>query len=133
MKPMDARTAAALERVKAIAGDVVAHVRSGATNDEPLWLKHFDPGFESIEGDGTTHRGFEELKQKHAWWQDNFAVYGVEVEGPYVTPNGFAVKYTMEVEAKDGSMPRTRMREVGHYTVREGKVVREEFLGEPMG
>ena len=115
------------DQVKAIAQAVLDHLRSGAENDEPLWAAHFDPGFTSVEADGTTHTGIEQVREKHVWWNTNHTVHGFDVEGPYCGPQGFAMKYVMDVAPKDGSWPRNKMEEVAVYTVRDGKVVREEF------
>jgi len=70
--------------------------------------------------------GIEAIRGKNQWWMDNHEVHSMEVAGPYISEDGFANKYTMEVTPK---MTGTRMKmtEVGVYTVRDGKIVREEF------
>jgi len=106
---------------------VVAHVNSGATSDEPLWDECYAPNFTSVEADGMTHTGREEVLKKHQQWLDTHTVHSMKAVGPFVGPSGFSVIYEFDVEAKDGSMPRLTMQEVGVYTVADGKVVREEF------
>jgi len=121
----------ATAQVAAIGQDLVEHVKSGAVDDQPLWDRHFDPGFESVEADGSRWQGREQVKEKCDWWLGQFQVHSCEPDGPYVYPGGFAVKYEMDIEARDGSMPRTRMREIGVYTVENGKIVREIFMSPP--
>jgi ketosteroid isomerase-like protein len=111
-----------------IGQDVVDHVNSGIDSDAPLWDKHYHPDFESVEGDGTTHKGRAQVQEKHNWWNGMMTVHSVSAEGPFVGDSGFTVMFTMDVEAKDGSQPRSTMREIGVYTVKDGKVVREEFM-----
>ncbi|MEM1183924.1 MAG: nuclear transport factor 2 family protein [Planctomycetota bacterium] len=116
-----------------IANDVLAHVNSGATDDSPLWAKHWSPDCVSVEGDGMEHAGLEAIKEKHAQWYGMVTMHSFSAEGPYVGPDGFAIKFTMDIEAKDGSWPRMNMSEIAYYTVSGGKVVRESFMGPPMG
>lgn len=115
-----------------ISRDVVAHLQSGATDDRTIWAKHWHPEFESVESDGRTYKGTAAVHAKCKEWMDQTIVHGFDMEGPFVTPNGFAMKYTIDVEGKDGSMPRMKMSEVGVYTIKGGKIVREEFFGTPM-
>lgn len=112
----------------AIGKAVVDHVNSGAESDAPLWQSHYHPEFESVEADGTTHKGLQEVQGKHDWWNGAHTVHSVKATGPFAGKSGFSVIYEMDVEAKDGSMPRMTMQEVGVYTVADGKVVREEFM-----
>ncbi|USO00186.1 MAG: nuclear transport factor 2 family protein [Phycisphaeraceae bacterium] len=115
-----------------IAQDVVDHVNSGAASDVPLWDKHWHPEFVSVEGDGMTHTGKENVLEKHKMWHDSVTMHACTAHGPYVTQNGFCVRYELDCEANDGSWPRMTMDEIAVYTVRDGKVVREEFFGRPM-
>lgn len=111
---------------------VVDHVNSGAESDAPLWDAHYDPNFVSVEGDGTTHTGREEVQGKHDWWNGAHTVHSVKATGPFLGHSGFSVMYELDVEANDGSMPRMVMHEVGVYTVEGEKIVREEFMYGPM-
>ncbi len=111
---------------------VVDHVNSGATSDAPLWDKHWHPDFVSIEGDGQEFRGRAAVVEKHKHWAESVTMHSCKAHGPYVTPNGFCVRYELDCESKDGSWPRMQMDEVAVYTVEGGKVVREEFFGRPM-
>jgi len=111
---------------------VVDHINSGATSDEPLWDRHWSDDFVSIEGDGREWAGRAEVLEKHKQWAEGVTMHSCTAHGPYVTPNGFCVRYEIDAESKDGSWPRMQMDEVAVYTVRDNKVVREEFFGRPM-
>lgn len=72
--------------------------------------------------------GLEALRAKWAWWESASEVHSVEVDGPfYHGADRFGVIFGMDVTDKQ-SGERTQMRELGIYTVRDGKVVREEFF-----
>lgn len=133
MDCMSQESAEALAKITEIGRAVVDHVNSGAKVDRPLWDKHYSDNFVSAEADGMSWEGKAKVQEKHDWWNGNMTVHSCVAEGPFVTKNGFCVRYEMDMEAKDGSMPRTTMREIGVYTVNGGKVVREEFFMEPMG
>lgn len=121
---------ALVETATAIGRDLVNHVNSGAPSDSPLWDKHFDPKFLSVEGDGMSWEGRAKVQEKHDWWNSNMTVHSCKAEGPFVTVNGFSVFYKMDIEAKDGSFPRHTMTEIGVYAVKNDKVVREEFYNQ---
>lgn len=110
---------------------VIAHAKSGATSDEPLWDKHYADDFESIEADGMTHKGRAEVKGKHEYWFSAHEVHSFDVLGSFVGHDGFGIMYEIDVEAKDGSFPRTKMSELAVYTVENGKIIRESFWMAP--
>ncbi len=89
----------------------------------------WSPAIESIEGTGMAWAGREQVDAKNAWWSSQNEILGASAEGPFVGATGFAVKFRMEV-AERTSGNRTQMAEVGVYTVRDGKIVREEFMYE---
>ncbi|MEX0877226.1 MAG: SnoaL-like domain-containing protein [Phycisphaerales bacterium] len=119
------------DAIKQIAMDLVEHCRSGTNDDTPLWDKHFAPDFVSVEGDGKTFKGREELLAKHKQWHDDVTMHGGDVTGPFVGPTGFSVIFDMDIESNSGMFPRMKMREIADYTVENGKVVREEFRFDP--
>ncbi|MAY73679.1 MAG: hypothetical protein CMJ31_02965 [Phycisphaerae bacterium] len=123
--------AEATKKTTEIGRAVVNHLNAGEKSDEPLWAAYWDAGFESVEGDGQSWKGIDEVRKKHAEWYAAFTVHNCKAEGPYVTNDAFAVKIEMEIEANDGSMPRISMSEIGLYTVADGKVVREQFFNAP--
>lgn len=97
-------------------------------NDMDLWKKHFHKGFTSIEGTGQAFTGIKAVEAKCKAWMDAHIIHSAKATGPFVGATGFSVLFDMDVEAKDGSMPRMNMQEVGVYTVKNGKVVQEEFM-----
>lgn len=113
---------------KSIAETVLAHVRSKPENDEPLWDRCYAPDFESVEADGMKHTGRDQVKAKHAQWYGMMTVHDFRAHEAFCGADRFGILYEMDVEPKDGSWPRMNFREIGVYTVRDGKVVREEFL-----
>ena len=75
-------------------------------------------------------RGLEAVRGKNQWWFDNHKVHASSVEGPFPHNDRFAVKFHYDVEGIGGPMKgkRIKMDEVGIYTVKNGKIVREEFF-----
>lgn len=112
---------------------ILDHVNSGTTDDGPLWDAHFHPGFVSIEGDGQRYEGRPAVEKKCADWMNAHTVHRVEAKGPFLGAETVAIEYVLDLEPKDGSWPRTTMSEIAVYTVRDGKVVQEEFMYPPMG
>lgn len=92
------------------------------------WIKTvWDKKVRSIEGDGMVHDGPKAILEKWAWWMSRTEVLGCTAEGPYCGGTGFAVKYAMHVRDKE-SNKEMRMSEVAVYTVKNGKIVQEEFM-----
>jgi hypothetical protein len=54
-------------------------------------------------------------------------VHTFEAGGPFVAHDRFVVQYDADVTDKN-SKKRLELSEVGVYTVKNGKIVREEFL-----
>jgi len=54
-------------------------------------------------------------------------VHSAKVGGPFVAGDKFVVQFDIDVSEK-ASGKRMQMSEVGIYTVKDGKVAREEFL-----
>ncbi len=75
-------------------------------------------------------KGIEGVRGKNRWWYENHEVHSGKAEGPYPNEDRFAVRFHYEVTAKNGPMKgkRFKMDEVGIYTVKNGKIVREEFF-----
>lgn len=75
-------------------------------------------------------RGVDKVRGKNQWWLDNHDIHSASVEGPFPHKDRFAVKYHYDVTAKQGPMAGQRMKmdEIGLYTVKDGKIVREEFF-----
>ena len=78
-------------------------------------------------GESPEKRGIDEVRGKTDWWVQNMEVHNVKVSGPFVAHDRFVVQYDVDVTDKN-SKKRMQMSEVGVYTVKDGKIVREEFL-----
>jgi hypothetical protein len=72
-------------------------------------------------------RGIDQVRGKTEWWEKNMEVHSAKVSGPFVARDNFVVQFDVDVTDK-GSKKRMQMSEVGIYTVKDGKVSREEFL-----
>jgi hypothetical protein len=110
-----------------VAKDLVALCREGRFAE--AGEKHWAEDVLSVEamGEEREMRGKDAARGKGAWWAANHEVHGIEIQGPYVNGDQFAVRFKMEVTQKaDGK--RHVMDEVGVYTVKDGKVVEERFL-----
>jgi len=81
----------------------------------------------SMDGESPEKRGIDEVRGKTDWWTQNMEVHSVKVGGPFVAHDRFVVQYDIDVTDKN-SKKRMQMSEVGVYTVKDGKIVREEFL-----
>ncbi len=72
-------------------------------------------------------RGIDQVRGKTEWWVNNFDVHSTKVGGPFVARDTFVVQFDVDATEKT-SKKRIQMSEVGIYTVKDGKVTREEFL-----
>jgi hypothetical protein len=95
---------------------------------EPV-KKWYHKNIDSIEADGEVWLGMKGIAAKNAWWADTYETNSFSAEGPYVGATGFAVKFVMSITNK-ATGDRQDMTEVGVYTVKNGKIVREEFMYE---
>ncbi len=75
-------------------------------------------------------RGIDAVRGKNEWWLANHEIHAASVEGPFPHENKFAAKFHYEMTPKQGPMKgkRVKMDEVAIYTVKDGKIVREEFF-----
>jgi hypothetical protein len=81
----------------------------------------------TMDGSSPETRGIGGVRQKIDWWVQNMQVHSFEASGPFVAHDRFVVQYDADVTDKN-SNKRMQLSEVGVYTVKEGKIVREEFL-----
>ncbi len=82
---------------------------------------------EAMDGPMREVRGKAAVVGKSEWWFANNTVHGLEVKGPFVNGDQFAVHFHLDVTPKETGQ-RMQMDEVGLYTVRNGKVVEERFF-----
>jgi hypothetical protein len=108
-----------------IASGLVALCRVGKF-DEAV-KAYYGEGIVSVEGDGSTVTGRAACEAKGAEWEAAHEVHGLEVEGPFVGTDQFAVRFKLDVTVKANNQ-RIIADEVAVYTVEAGKIVREVFL-----
>ena len=74
--------------------------------------------------------GIEAVRGKNQWWVENHTMHGGQVDGPYPHGERFIVRFSFDVTPKVGPRAgqRMQMQEAGLYTVRDGKIVQEEFF-----
>jgi hypothetical protein len=98
--------------------------------------RYYSPDIVSVESAelgafGKEQRGIDAIRAKTVWWEDNNEVNGVRVTGPFLgdanAPDQFALHFVFEITRKPSGQ-RVTFPEIGLYTVKDGKVVREEFF-----
>lgn len=72
-------------------------------------------------------RGLAACHGKAKWFFDNNEVHSVKVAGPFPHDNRFAVHFTYDITRK-ADKSRVTMDEIALYTVKNGKIIREEFF-----
>lgn len=112
-----------------VAKKVVELVRKQAWYEA---LDLYDDDVVSVEaygmgGGSPETRGKEGVRGKIDWWVNAMEVHSFEAHGPFVGHDRFVVQYDADVSDKK-SKERMQLSEVGVYTVKNGKIVREEFL-----
>lgn len=92
---------------------------------ESKWLA---PSLESVEGAGVAlaWRGKKAVLAKYRAWEADHEVHESQIEGPWVGATGFCLKWKIDVTQKSTGQ-RHKMEEIAVYSVRDGKIVREEF------
>jgi ketosteroid isomerase-like protein len=113
-----------------IADELVALCRQGK-NHEAL-DKLFANDIVSVEagappGMQRETRGLSAVKAKGEWWTANHEVHSANVTGPWPHDDRFVVGFQFDVTNKPSGQ-RMNLDEVGLYTVKDGKIVREEFF-----
>jgi hypothetical protein len=79
------------------------------------------------DGSSPEMRGKQAVRGKVDWWVNGMEVHSFKAGEPFVAHNRFVVQYDADVTDKS-SKARFQLSEVGVYTVKDGKIVREEFL-----
>ena len=74
--------------------------------------------------------GLAAIRGKHEWWAKNHEIHRSEAEGPWPHGDRFIVHFKFEVTPKTGPMAGKRMThdETALFTVKDGKIVHEEFF-----
>jgi ketosteroid isomerase-like protein len=126
-------TATAPTSTAAVAQELVALCRQGRNLDAVNKL--YSPKIVSIESSGSPEmpaemNGLDAIRGKHQWWEENNQVHSMEVNGPYIGEGQFAVQFTFDATFKPTGQ-RNRMTEMALYTVKDGKIVKEQFFYNP--
>jgi ketosteroid isomerase-like protein len=121
---------AAPSTTSVVAHELVSLCRQGR-NMEVL-EKYYSPDIESVEAVGDENlpqimRGIDAIRGKNEWWFNTFSVNSADVSGPFVGDDQFAVHFSFDTTNKQTG-ERTQMTEMALYTVRDGKIVREQFF-----
>jgi SnoaL-like protein len=114
---------------KEVAQKVVELVRKQAWYEalDTLYDKDVVSVEAGLDGSPPETRGKEGVRGKIDWWVNAMQVHSFEANGPFVAHDRFVVQYDAEVSDKK-TKERRKLSEVGVYTVKKGKIVREEFL-----
>lgn len=72
-------------------------------------------------------RGLDQVRGKTQWFLGTSQIHGCTIGGPFVARDKFVVQFDVDVTDKE-SGKQSKMSELGIYTVKDGKIVREEFL-----
>jgi ketosteroid isomerase-like protein len=79
------------------------------------------------QGDGIT-RGKEAVRANNARWLEAHEIHHAETHGPYPhRSDRFAVRFVYDVTNKPSGQ-RMKLDEVGLFTLKDGKIVKEEFF-----
>ena len=92
----------------------------------------YSPDIVSVEASSMPNmpaemKGMDAILGKNKWWVDNHEVHAATCEGPFPHGDQFIVRFNYDVTNKP-SGKRMQMDEAGLYTVKDGKIVREEFF-----
>jgi hypothetical protein len=110
-----------------IAHDLVALCQQGKFDE--AGEKYWADDVVSVEamGDMAESHGKQAARAKGEWWAGAHDVHGVEVEGPYVNGDQFAVRFVMDITVKETG-ERNKMDEVALYRLKDGKIAEERFF-----
>ncbi len=108
-----------------VAKKVVELVRKQAWHEALDTL--YDNDVVSVEAIEPETRGKEGVRGKIDWWVNAMEVHSFNASEPFVARDRFVVQYDADVTDKS-SKQRRKLSEVGVYTVKNGKIIREEFL-----
>ncbi|MBX2854508.1 MAG: nuclear transport factor 2 family protein [Rhodobacteraceae bacterium] len=121
----------AKQQLREIADQLVAHCKANTEAEALTTL--YAPDAVSVEatdmsGAGAESAGVEAIRAKHEWWSGAMEVHDATVEGPFHHGDDrFGVIFSVDATTRE-SGKRSQMRELGIYTVSNGKITREEFF-----
>ena len=122
-----------MDDAKKVGHKLVEFCRKGMNLDAISSL--YDKNIVSVEAMGSAEmpaemKGIDKVVEKNKWWYDNNEIHHGTAEGPFPHGDRFAVIFHYETTAKSGPRKgqRAKFDEVALYTVKNGKIVREEFF-----
>jgi ketosteroid isomerase-like protein len=113
-----------------IANTLVAHCKQGR-NREAMEALYADD-IVSVEagappGGDPVAKGKDAVIAKSQWWVDNHEIHSAEVGGPWPNGDQFITTFKYDVTFKPQGR-RFVMEEAALYTVKDGKITKEEFF-----
>ncbi|MGH7025187.1 MAG: SnoaL-like domain-containing protein [Caulobacteraceae bacterium] len=110
-----------------IADDLAAMCRQARFQEagEKYWAD--DVISVEFRGETPVTRGKAAARAKAVWWAAAHELHGIEIEGPWVNGDQFALRFTMDVTNKQ-SKQRMSVDEIGLYTVNGGRIAEERFF-----
>lgn len=116
--------------VAGVANELVTLCRAGK-NLEAI-EKLYSPNIVSLEpvemeGYPAEQKGKDAIRKKNEKWFAENEVHRAEANGPFVGEQQFAVHYSFDVTHRPSNQ-RFAMSEMALYTVKDGKIVREQFF-----
>jgi hypothetical protein len=114
--------------VKTVANRFVELCRQGKNFD--VMRTMYAPDIISVEGGGEETVGQGPVIKKSEDWVSTKTFHGETVAGPFyngANPDQFVVYFTLDITPK-ATGKRITLEEVGVYTVKNDKIVREQFF-----
>ncbi|MEM9421809.1 MAG: SnoaL-like domain-containing protein [Pseudomonadota bacterium] len=120
------------DKLKEVASALVANCKARREIDGLAETYASDAvSVEALEMGGDMPRlvaGIDAIRAKHEWWNSTFEVQNQEITGPFLHgEDRFSVMFSVKTRHRQ-SGEIDGFTEIGHYTVSEGKIVREEFF-----
>ncbi|MEL7027796.1 MAG: nuclear transport factor 2 family protein [Pseudomonadota bacterium] len=120
------------DTLAAIANQLVEYCRAG--HEDKALSELYAEDATSVEAaaapgaDSAETKGLDGIRGKHEWWANAMESHGGAVDGPYLHgTDRFGVIFEIDATVK-ATGERNKMKEIGVYTVANGKIVREEFF-----
>lgn len=111
-----------------VANGLAALVREGKFSEATD--RYYSDDIVSIEamgGEDRIARGRVAIDAKGEYWEANHEVHGIEVSGPFVNGDEFALFMRIDMTYKPTNN-RSPLEEVAVYTVKDDKIVHERFF-----
>lgn len=80
-----------------------------------------------FEGLSAEMHGIDAIRQKNIRWFENQKINSSSVHGPFIHGDRFSVNFKTNVTSKNDGKTRD-LEEVGIYTVKKDKIIKEEFF-----